>query len=89
MRCPEAARLKWTARDQAGKPVCESVALSVTEKAPEQSGKADARVVPRQRANAPRMGSRCWCGGGREALVWPKQIRGRKLTSVCRQVALA
>jgi len=71
MRCPEAARLNWTAQDQTGKPVCEIAGLSVTEKAPEQSGKADARVAPRKRFDTPRMGSRCWCGGGREALVWP------------------
>jgi len=50
MRCPEAARLKWTVRDQTGRPVCEIAALSVTEKAPEQSGKADARVAPRKRS---------------------------------------
>jgi len=50
MRCPEAARLKWTVRDQTWRPVCEIAALSVTEKAPEQSGKADARVAPRKRS---------------------------------------
>jgi hypothetical protein len=43
MRCPEAARLKWTA----GEPLEQSsrgntAALSVTEKVPEQSGKTDA-----------------------------------------------
>jgi len=48
IRCPEAARLKWTVREQT--PVCEITALSVTEKAPEQSGKADARVAPRKRS---------------------------------------
>jgi len=52
--------------------VCEIAALSVTEKAPEQSGKADVRKRPAFcGASSPRMGSRCWCGGGREALVWP------------------
>jgi len=54
-----------------GNRFCENAALSVTEKAPEQSGKADVRVLSRKRVDTPRMGSRCWCGGGREALVWP------------------
>lgn len=31
-----------------GNRLCEIAALSVTEKAPEQSGKADARVIPRK-----------------------------------------
>jgi len=39
MRCLEAARLKWTARESAERSVPEIVALSTTEKAPEQSGK--------------------------------------------------
>jgi hypothetical protein len=33
------------------------------------------------------MGTRCWSGGGREALVCPKQIRGRKHTLACRQIS--
>jgi hypothetical protein len=45
------------------------------------SVKADVTPKPeRSDLTVTRMGTRCWSGGGREALVWPRQTRGRKLT---------
>jgi len=35
------------------------------------------------------MGTRCWSGGGRGALSWPKQDRGCKQTLACRLIAMA
>jgi hypothetical protein len=61
-------------------PPVETAPPSATEKVPEQSGQPTR--VPALVAGAPRMGSRCWCGGGREALAGPKPARGRKQTSV-------
>jgi len=89
MRCPEAARLNWTVRDQPGRPVCEIAALSVTEKAPEQSGKADARVAPRKRSTllvwGPGAGveaaGRLWFGHNKPGVA--------SLPQSCRQVVLA
>jgi len=47
MRCPEAARPNWTAREASREIEREIAALSVTEKAPEQSGKLT-RVLVRE-----------------------------------------
>jgi len=44
----------------------------VTEKVPEQSGKTDVSKDVREIGAALlSMGTRCWSGGGREALSWP------------------
>jgi len=61
MRCPEAARPNWTAWERLERSIREIAALSVTEKAPEQSGKPT-RVLSAQAGCIPRMGTRCWSG---------------------------
>jgi len=63
------SRKAETRRFDKGAPGALRVAQPVTEKVPEQSGKADASPKTRKRLEAARMGTRCWSGGGREALT--------------------
>jgi len=64
--------------------------LTWSEKVPERSGKTNATDDVRASGSTPaRMGTRCWSGGGREALSLPKKDRGRKHTLACRHIARA
>jgi len=84
MRCPEAARLKWTTSERVRPQI---VALSVTEKAPEQSGQLTRVAKLREQRSSPRMGNPVleWkaAGGHCPAL----KVRGRKQTLACRPAA--
>jgi len=69
MRCPEAARLKWTARNQVRLRNCRPIR---DRKGPGAIRPADVLGSPRKRClRLIRMGTRCWSGGGREALPQP------------------
>jgi len=64
--------------------------LTWSEKVPERSGKTNAsQDVCASSSTQARMGTRCWSGGGREALSLPKKDRGRKQTLACRHIAMA
>jgi hypothetical protein len=54
----------------------ETGAEPVTEKAPRAIWKADASPLHESECRLLVWGTRCWSGGGREALAWPKQVRG-------------